>query len=108
MSAGKTSTETIEADNLITRAFKMTTYRTADEVFTSSFKASTISGNTIAFNIRSPSNSALMSAVVYLRLRVKMTAITGHLGLMKRDLADGTVKFMPTQAHFAKSDICPV
>jgi hypothetical protein len=76
--------ETLEADNLVTRPFAMTTFRTPDEVFTTSYKSSTISGNTIAFNVRSPSNSALMSSVVYLRLRVKMTALTGSIGLMKR------------------------
>jgi hypothetical protein len=99
------SSETLESDNLVTRAFKMTTYRTPDEVFTTSYKASTISGNTIAFNVRSPSNSALMSSIVYLRLRVKLEGVGGDdvIGLHKRDAA-----FLPAVAHFAKSDCLPV
>ena len=87
--------ETLEADNLVTRPFAMTTFRTPDEVFTTSYKASTVSGNTIAFNVRSPSNSALFSSVVYLRLRVKLSAEglqqggeedgqPNQIGLMKR------------------------
>jgi hypothetical protein len=95
--------ETLEADNLVTKTFAMTTFRTPDEVFTTSYKASTISGNTIAFNVRSPSNSALMSSVVYLRLRVKLTALNGAIGLMKRQ--EG---FHPNEAHFSKSDCLPV
>ena len=65
--------ETLESDNLVTKAFALQTFRTPDEVFTTAYNASTISGNTIAFNVRSPSNSALMSSVVYLRLRVKIS-----------------------------------
>jgi hypothetical protein len=97
--------ETLESDNLVTKPFNLTTFRTPDEVFTTSYKASTISGNTIAFNVRSPSNSALMSSVVYLRLRVKLTGEGGRLiGLMKKT----GLQFHAQTAHFAKSDCLPV
>jgi hypothetical protein len=101
--------ETLEADNLVTRPFAMTTFRTPDEVFTTSYKASTISGNTIAFNVRSPSNSALMSSVVYLRLRVKLSVPAGGvIGRMRRDLANNDRRFRATESYFSKSDCLPV
>jgi hypothetical protein len=96
--------ETLEADNLVTRAFSMTTFRTPDEVFTTAYKASTVSGNTIAFNVRSPSNSALMSSVAYLRLRVRVTG-SAAVGLMQK-AALGHLS--AGKSHFAKSDCFPV
>ena len=64
--------QTIEAKNLVTRPFSLNTYRTAEEIFTTSYDAQTVSGNTVVFNVRSPSSNALMSSVVYVRCTAKV------------------------------------
>ncbi len=66
--------QTLEAKNLTTRPFSLQTFRTADEIRTAAYGHSTCSGNTVSFNVRAPSSSALMSAVVYVRFRCKLTA----------------------------------
>ena len=64
--------QVIEAGNLVTRPFALQTFRTADEIFTSSYEHSTISGNTVSFSVRAPSSSTLMSSCVYVRFRVRV------------------------------------
>ena len=65
--------QTIEAKNLVVRPFELKTYRTPEEIFTTAYEASTYSGNTIVWNVRSPSSSALLSSVVYVRVRCAVT-----------------------------------
>ncbi len=43
--------QTVEAKNLVTKPFSLTTFRTPDEIFTTSFEHTTVSGNTVSFNV---------------------------------------------------------
>ncbi len=75
--------QTLEAQNLVTREFSLQTFRTADEIFTTAYEHSTVSGNTVTFNVRAPSSSTLMSSVVYLRFRCKVTFAGTGLGFLE-------------------------
>ena len=69
--------QTLEANNLVTRPFSLQTFRTPSEIFTTAYEHSTVSGNTVTFNVRAPSSSTLMSSVVYVRFRVKVSSPNG-------------------------------
>jgi hypothetical protein len=97
--------QTLEANNLVTRPFKGYTFRTPDEIYTTSYDASTVSGNTVAWRVRSPSNSALMSSIVYMRFRVKLTIPKGAF-LTIPGRAD--TKYYSSECDIAKSDVMPV
>ena len=101
--------QTLEAQNLVARPFSLQTFRTADEIFTTAYGHSTCSGNTVSFNVRAPSSSCLMSSVVYVRFRCKLTADADMCIPRSAAAEDGRLGDLADKGWgMSKSDVFPV